>query len=296
MTNAEHPRRRARLVVLCAALALNMYSPADLFAEPPTGEWRHSDLRGVEVLPGGTCVRVWFEERTYSLQPSPPGRATGAYRNVVRAMPASPTSFAPTCAFPAPAENPIAHQIRMWLVVATDDGAQGWRVRAQPAPGGGDFDTLKTEEFTTRLVQKGDMLLDGPGDERDADRTLVFRRDPMPPAAARAELERLVRRLEGGGCLEVISRLVGKTEGVSEVCALRRQIAELQGPLVSIAVDVDTPIDRVPSGFPDRASSGWRRQRGAVVSFTAQYERAKVPGSALLFDEEGQWRVVVLWF
>jgi hypothetical protein len=263
--------------------------------EFPGGEWRHADIRGLEVLQQGACVRLWLEERTYAFDPPRNGRVTGAYRNVVRAAPIGAASFAPTCKFPAPATNPVAMQTRMWSVVGTLADAK-WRLRTQPGPPAGDALGLASDEFTTDVVHRDTTLVDSRGAADDDDWTLVFRRASATPTEARAALERTVTQLTSGGCLQALSSLVHASANVVDVCAARAALDRLQGRFVNLKVDFSTSFDRVPLTFPWGPSDKRRRQRGVFFEFTDEFEKVRTAGSALVYEDNGQWRVAMLWF
>lgn len=258
------------------------------------GEWHNVDYRAVEVLPNA-CVRVWLEERKYAFQSQPGGAVQGAYQNVVRAIPVGAPSFSQACRFPAPTQNPIAFQLRAWLVAGSPMDGGFWRLRAQPAPGAGDFSSLKTEEFSTELRLDGTLLQDGTGSLADEDRVLLFRRPSASPPAARQALETTMARLNGGGCLEVMSAMATDKSGVAAVCEMRRQLLTMQGRYVSLTINADTQIDRVPKAVTTPGAAGFIRRRGVFYEFTAAFEKVRVPGNALAVEEGGTWRVVILW-
>lgn len=262
----------------------------------PLGEWHHADLRSVEVALGGMCVRLWLEERTYSIISNGESRFTGTYFNIIRAAPVGVLSHKPDCRFPAPAENPVASQFRGWSVIGDRSSGQAWRVRAEPGPPGGDLRVFEAKEFETALYRQGELLADSTGASDDSEKTLLFRPPAPPPTAARAALEDMIRRLHGGACLEMTSKLGPALDAAREICALRQRAAQITGSLVSISVDGATEFDRVPVGFPRTPSNGYRRQRGVFLSFDVHYENQKIPGDAVVFEEEGAWNVVVLWF
>ena len=262
----------------------------------PRGEWHHADIRGIEAVPGGTCARLWLEERTYSIVPNGESRFMGTYFNMIRAAPVGVPSFSPDCRFPAPAENPVASQFRGWSIVGDKPSAQTWRVRAEPGPPGGELRVFESKPFETSLYRRGELLVDSTGAYDDPEKTFLFRPPGPPPAAARAALEDTIRRLTGGGCLEVMSKLAPMNNVAQEMCALRQRVTQIAGSLLSISVDEATEFDRVPVGFPRAPSNSYRRQRGVFFSFDGQYENQKVPGHAVVFEEEGAWNVVLLWF
>lgn len=279
----------AFLLVIAAASAASS-------DEPPRGEWHHADIRSIEVLPGGMCVRLWLEQRTYNLLPSGESRFMGTYFNMIRAAPVGVPSLHPDCRYPAPANNPVANQFRGWSIVGSRAERQGWRVRAEPGAPGGDLRVLETKEFETTLYREGELLVDSIGARDDPEKTLVFRASAVVPAAARAALEETVRRLTGGACLEVMSKLVPSNASVQEICALRQRMSQIAGRLLSISVDDATVFDRVPNGFPRAPSNGFRRQQGVFFSFDGHYENQQIPGNAVVFEEGGIWNVVLLWF
>ena len=260
------------------------------------GEWQNVDVRSVEVNGDGACIRVWLEERKYSLQAIPDRRYQGAYQNVVHAVPVGAASFSPTCKYPALTSNPVATQTRMWAVVASPISDQRWRLRAQAGPGGGDFSLLASGDFTTELAPVNDRLFDGTGPTDDANEVLVFRTPAKPPAEARLELEATIAKLYAGGCLEVMSALATRKEALAELCALRQQMAQLQGQFVSISMTAETEFDRVPASVSSPGASGLRRQRGVFYEFTGTFDKARVPGNAIVVEESGKWRVAALWF
>jgi len=261
------------------------------------GEWSQTDLRSMEVIPAAGCTRVWLEERTYLLQAQRDGSLSGAYRNVIRAVPVSAPSFSPNCKFPPPADSPIAFQLRMWNVSLTPTGDKTWLVRARPGPGGGDFNLFKTEEFTTTLRLESDGFVDSAADTTVDRAPRRFRRPAKPSAEARRALEETIERIHGGGCLEVFAKLLPKPESAAQICAMRRQLAELQGRYQAYSVDIETAVDRVYEGFPLLAvQPGFRAQPGILVELKLSYQNAKVPGDAFLVQENGRWRVAVVWF
>lgn len=279
-----------------AALFLIAHSSMAGSGELPRGEWHHADLRSVEVVPSGRCVRLWLEERTYNIIANGESRFNGIYFNVIRAAPVGLLSHKPDCRFPAPAENPVAAQFRGWSIFGDRTSGQTWRVRADPLPPGGDFQVFEAKEFETALYRQGERLADSTGASDDPEKTLLFRPPAPPPAAARAALEDTIRRLHGGACLEVMSKLGPALDAAREICALRQRAAQITGSLVSISVNGATQFDRVPVGFPRVPSSIYRRQRGVFFSFDVNYEDQKIPSDAVVFEEEGVWNVVVLWF
>jgi hypothetical protein len=137
-------------------------------------------------------------------------------------------------------------------------------------------------------------LVAGSGD--DLSKTLVFRPAVPVPPAARAVLEDTVQRMEGGECLKVMSRLATRPDAAAQMCALRAKMSQFLGSYLSMSVDSMTEFDRVPDGFPVKPSTGWRRQRGVFFVFTGRYENQVIPGNAVVFEEAGEWRVVLLWF
>lgn len=262
---------------------------------PPRGEWHHADLRGMEILAGGTCVRLWFEERTYSLVPAGDSRLTGTYVNVIRAAPVGLSSFSSQCKFPAPAENPVASQFRLWAVVGKRVTENTWRVRAEPGAPSGDLRVDKTEEFETRLELQGENLVDSL-DGEGPDQALLFRHPAPSSPSPRVALEETIRRMLGGACLEVLSQLDTLPDAAREMCALRLRMNQLSGRLLSLSVDDFTELDRLPAEFPKASSSGYRRQRAFFFSFTGRYENQQIPGNAIVVEEEGTWHVAMLWF
>ncbi len=266
---------------------------------PPTplvGEWHHVDVRSVETLQNGGCVRVWLEERKYLLQPLPDSRFQGVYLNVVRAVPVGAASFSTNCKYPDPTSQLAAFQLRTWNVLVSPIAEQRWRVRASPGPGGGEFSTLKSEDFVTQLRPVGGRVFDGTGTVDDDNEVLVFHSPASSSAEARAMLQTAVAKLNSGGCLEVIGALPTKKETVAEVCAVRQQLVELLGPFISMSVNAETEFDRVPAGFDSPGKSGFRRQRGVLFELTGTYANARVPGNAIAYEEDGKWRLAALWF
>jgi hypothetical protein len=282
-------------ILLFAVLLIVVPSVVASPDELPRGEWHNTDLRGIEALPGGRCVRLWLEERTYNIVPTGESRFTGNYFNVIRAAPVGLPSRE-GCRFPPPADNPVANQIRGWLILGNKTPEQAWRVRAEPGMRGGDLRDFKSEEFETKLYRRGEYLVDSTGGGENPDEALFFRPPAPSPAAARAALEDTIRRLHEGACLEVLSTLVPTLDAAREMCTLRQRMAEITGSLLSISVDGVTELDRVPVGFPRTPSKGHRRQRGVFFSFMSNYEQQQIPGNAVVFEEEGAWKVVVLWF
>lgn len=273
------------------AIVLMIISGCASAAEPPLGEWVQNDIRGMESIAGATCTRMWIEERKYTLN-GDAGQLMGSYGNVIRAMPIGMPSL-PACKYPKPASSPIATQMRLWSLIGrpNDDGT--WRIGAQPEQSGGDFDTFKMDEFKTRLTLRGATLIDAASDPDDPD-ALVFRRPAAPEPEARAALEEAVRRLQTGACVPVMMELGATQQVAAQMCALRKRITNLGGAYVSLSVDAATEFHRVPDNFP-RPSTGMRRQRGVVYSFTTHYERQAVPGNAVVYEENGKWRVALLW-
>lgn len=278
------------------ALFILAHSPDAGSGERPRGEWHHTDIRSIEILPGGACIRLWLEERTYNIVPAGDSRFTGTYFNVIRAAPVGAPSFREECKFPPPAANPVATQIRGWSIVGSKTPEQAWRVRAQPGAPGGDLRIFKTEEFETKLYREGDHLVDSNGDSASSD-ALLFRPPAPPPAPARAALEDTIRRLHGGFCLEVMLKLApGQEDAARELCVLRQRMTQIAGNLLSISVESATELDRMPVGFPRTPANGYRRQRGVFFSFLGSFEKQRIPGHAVVVEEEGAWRVDLLWF
>ena len=269
------------LAVLCRGVATA--------EDPYAGDWKNVDIRGVENRPPA-CTRVWFEERSYALQR--PDALQGIYSNVIRAAPVGAPSSRPDCKYPAPASNPIAQQLRMWRVIGRPDGSGGFRVAAEAAPGGGDMNVYKTQEFRTVLTLRSGRLIDET--QSGAANGLVFRRAAEPPAAARRVLEETISRLESGGCLDVMAAM-GAREKVAQMCELRRRMAEIAGRYIGLSVISSLEFDRVPDRFPNE-SKALKSQHGVHFSFNGQYENQKLHGDALVFEEEGRWRVAFLWF
>lgn len=262
-------------------------------AEPLGGEWVHTDIRSLEVLDKGTCVRLWLEERTYRISVN--GESlTGTYVNQIRATPVGAPSLRPECRYPAPVSKPSAAQFRIWSLAGRLNQDGSWRIGAQPELGGGDLSTFKTEEFKARLVPVGAALIDAVNNLDDANSALVFRRRGIPAAAARAVFEDTLGRLHAGRCMQVMMDL-GETQPLAaQICDLRQRMLALSGSYVSVRVDEATVIDRVPDLFP-RQSGGFRRQSGVYFSFTAQYEKQEIPGGAIVYEEDDKWRVASLW-
>jgi len=261
----------------------------------PSGEWRQTDLRGIEVTSGGACARLWIEERGYLVEPIGAGRFGGAYRNTIRAMPLSASSFAPSCRFEGPAQSSVANQTRLWQVLVTVQGERDWRVRAEPGPGSGDLRAFSTEEFETTLTARNGTLVDGSGQQS---RNLTFHRPAQESIRGRKLLEDTLRRLYAGGCLEVMAALTQRADGIAEVCSLRRQMSDAQGSLIAITVDDEVPFDRVPAALlhPANQTDGLTDQQGVLFAFTSIFEASRMAGSAILFGEGEHWRVVMLWF
>jgi hypothetical protein len=182
----------------------------------------------------------------------------------------------------------------MWQILGTPKATGDWLVRAEPGLGAGDFQAYNTEPFETSLALRGGKLVAGSGD--DLSKTLVFRPAVPVPPAARAVLEDTVQRMEGGECLKVMSRLATRPDAAAQMCALRAKMSQFLGSYLSMSVDSMTEFDRVPDGFPVKPSTGWRRQRGVFFVFTGRYENQVIPGNAVVFEEAGEWRVVLLWF
>jgi hypothetical protein len=300
---------RALSLVLLAFVLVLRAAPALARPEaPPAGEWHNTDLRAIEVVAASGCIRVWLEERTYHLTPAGDSRFTGVYFNFIRATPAGAPSLRPECNYPPPTENPIASQIRGWTIFGKRTAEGSWRVAAEPGPPAGDFQTYKTEPFETRLSRRGDLLADvsstangsggaGAADgAEDPEHTLLFRPPGPVPAAARSALEETLRQLYGGACLKAMSRLAASEDVAREVCELRQRARQIAGSLLSINVDGADPIDRVPAGFPGPAREGYRRQRAVFFSFDGRFENQTIPGNAIVVEEEGAWRVAMLWF
>lgn len=283
-------------IVLIAVFLIIAHPALASSDEPPRGEWHSTDLRGIEVLPGGACVRLWLEERTYNIIPAGDSRFTGTYFNVIRAAPVGASSFQKECRFPPPADNPVATQIRGWSIVGNKISEGIWRARAQPGSSGGDFHVDKSEEFETRLYRRGDRLVDSSGNGEDPNKTFLFRPPAPPPAAARTALEDTIRRLHGGACLEVLSKLAPSPDAAREMCAIRQRMAQISGSLLSISVDGATEIDRVPAGFRRAPAEGYRRQQGVFFSFLGRYETQQIPGHAVVMEENGTWSVALFWF
>lgn len=260
------------------------------------GQWQHVDVRGIESDGSGTCLRLWLEERRYGLQPLADRRFGGAYQNVIRAVPVGAASFSRDCRFPVLTANPNATQVRMWSVVAAPIDAQRWRLRAQAGPDGGDVSMAPADDFTTQLSFAHERLVDGTAPSDHVGRHLVFRRPSPAPAEARAALEAAVARLQAGGCLEVTAALAMRTDGVADACALRQQRDALLGPFTAMAVTNETEFDRIASAFLSPGAPGFTRRHGVFYEFTATFARARVPGGALVVEEDGRWRLAVLWF
>lgn len=267
-------------------LALQACTGASVADDPYTGDWKQVDLRSIESVP--PCVRLWFEERRYALQGS--GTPQGFYANTLRAVPVGST-LSSSCKYPAPASNPIALQMRAWMLVIRPDGNGRRRVEAEPAPGSGDLNVDKTEEFKTVLWMHDGLLFDGnPNDEASA---LVFRRPSDPSATARAVLEQTISRLESGSCLDVLASM-GLGTKVSQACELRRRMRQIAGDYIGLRINGATEFHRMPIAFPSPLKT-LKQQHGIHFSFNALYEKQTLVDDALVFEEGGKWRVAFLW-
>lgn len=275
-----------RVIVPFVIVVSMACAPVTTAADSYVGEWKQVDIRTLEKAPPA-CMRLWFEERSYKLQQTDTLR--GLYGNVIRSAPLGAPSLQPDCKYWTVAPRAAAMQFRIWQIVArpTDDG--GYRVGAQPMKGGGDFNSFKTEEFNTVIALKDGSLVDGVGGD-----ALVFHRPAQPSADARMTLEQTITRLETGGCLEVMASM-GSRLIAPQVCDLRRRIGELAGRYIGLSVISSMEFDRVPDNFPNESKS-LKRQHGVHFSFNGQYENQKIPGDALVFEENGKWRVAFLWF
>jgi hypothetical protein len=182
----------------------------------------------------------------------------------------------------------------MWTVVGSPQPDGSWKLRGQPAPGGGDFSTYKTEEFSTELRLMNGTLRDGIGTADDADKVIYFRRPTASPSDARSVMQATITRLHSGGCLEVISSIAANRNAVADVCELRRQMQGLQGRYVSVAINAELQLDRIPKVAPT-PSAYYVRQRAVLYELTATYEKARVPGNVIVIEDGGTWRVAALW-
>jgi hypothetical protein len=255
------------------------------------GDWYHTDVRGLEVLENGRCLRLWLEERAYNLGENGASLA-GTYRNVIRATPVGAPSV--ICKYPPPASNPVASQMRTWGVVARRS-ERGWTVAAEPGLNGGDIQLARLESFATRLTPYAGALVDADGDADDQDKALFFRRGTAPPQAARMALESTVAGLYSGECLAIMTRLTGSADITAKTCDLRARMAALSGRYLSISVNSMTRLDRLPQLFP-RPSNHWMRRNAVLYGFTASFEHQAMPGDAIVEEEAGSWRVAWLWF
>ena len=261
----------------------------------PGGEWRHADIRGIESVQNGACLRMWIEERTYILAPQQEGRTMGVYGNVVRTTPIGAASFAKACTFPPPATKPLTMQSRAWNVVATFRDT-AWGLRAAPGLSSSSDLQLQSEDFATRLSRQGVDMLDGLQSADDEDRTLVFRRAGTPPKEAWQALEDLITKMTAGGCLQALNALVHPPRSPAEVCAARAALTLALGHLTSLRVQQTTSFDRVPLTFPSGPSARWRRQQGLLFEFTGDFENGRSIGHALVYEDGKQWHVAMLWF
>jgi hypothetical protein len=240
------------------------------------------------------CLRLWLEERNYQLK-NDNGTLTGSYGNVIRAMPIGPPSYGPQCKYDAPAANPVAAQYRSWAIVGSSFDPGKWRLRAQAALGGGDPLGFNAADFETTLTSKDEALVDAAGSLDDVNQALMFRRAGPSPGGAREALEIALRKINTGGCLEVMGGTLLPEAVRTQVCELRQEIVKLAGRYVSLSVEHVAQFDRVPNTFPKDGANGFRRQSGAVFVFTAQHEKQALTGNAMAYEEGGAWRIVFLW-
>jgi hypothetical protein len=251
-----------------------------------SGQWRSVDVTSIESLPD-YCMRVWVEERTWNLEEARWKRLKGKYRSVIRAVPVGATSLNPACKWPKPATKGDAAQIRDWSIRGRHADA-GWNVSAEKGSTTGDLRRDQAFAFTTTLNRRGETLTSA-----DVKEPRVFRRAAPPPPAATVALEKTIHHLHTGGCYEVITSIGFNAEEAQRSCALRKEIQERIGPYQSLTVTDVIEFDRIPTVFP--ASVLMKRQHGVLVSFDAKYEKQTVRGNAMLYDENGQWRVSLLW-
>ena len=260
---------------------------------PPFGlaalQWREVDLRGLETTPGGVCTRAWLEERALALTPSSAKTFVGSYSNHLHTIPL--VTLATQCAFAPPNTSPFVSQVRFWEVRAKAATETSWTLRGEPRPGLGNVPQENTEPLDAELRREVD------GVRMTAGARGILLRSPRPLSeSATSVLRETLRLLHSGGCLKAWSSIGGGLENVTAVCAAHRQMEEVTGPFVSIAVDDAIEVDRIAAGVLNRSpDESLRDQRGVLFVLRTTYERVVQHGGALLVEEGSTWRVLFLW-
>lgn len=290
---------------LRSALLLSLLLPAGAAAvapQPPPlhGAWQQTDLRSIEsgrpAAGYGSCLRLWLERRSYSFS----GALTeGVYGHLLVSV---PVVDVPGCAFAPPAREPLAYHSRLWTLSLRRDG-DGWSVTAGNPVSVGPLD-LETAAFTSTL-----RLEDGRLVERRDGSSLVFTRPGDPPPAAREALERGIEGLHSGRCVAVHRGLaygaVASAAKVDQLCDLTRRARRFTGRYLALEVTRSEPFDRVPWGFLAPVSgagvsavgqaAAWVDRPGYVFAYTLVFEHQKLFGNAVVWHEEGQWRLAAFW-
>jgi hypothetical protein len=251
------------------------------------GQWRSVDVTSIESVPG-YCMRVWVEQRTWDLRETGRNRLTGSYRSVIRSIPVGAMSVSPSCKWPEPATKAASAQIRLWGVTGRAGSDGDWNVSAKQGTTTGELRRDLAPAFTTSLQRRGGTVTSA-----DATEPRVFRPAAEPPAAAFEALQKTIDHLHHGGCMEVITSIGFGAEEARRSCEMRARIQPQSGAYQSLTVTEATEFDRVPTIFP--AAVSFKRQHGVIVDFVAQYEKQQIRGSAILYDENGVWRVALLW-
>ena len=93
--------------------------------------------------------------------------------------------------------------------------------------------------------------------------------------------------------MDVITSIGFSAAEAQRSCEMRARIQPQSGAYQSLTVTEATEFDRIPAKFP--MANTLKRQHGVIVDFVAQYEKTQFRGSAILYDENGGWRVALLW-
>jgi hypothetical protein len=253
-----------------------------------SGEWRNVDVMSIESVPG-YCMRVWVEERTWDLDKTWRNRVRGTYRNVIRGIPVGSPSRKETCKWPAPATKAASAQIRLWPVAGRPAGDDHWSIAAAEGTTTGELRRDQAFPFTTTVERKGDTLLSA-----DTPQPRVFRPAGRPaPAAAVAALQKAIDEVHSDRCVEVIRSIGFDKQESKNSCALRKLIQKESGEYQSMSIEQALEFDRAPLAFP--ASSSLKQQHGVLFHFVAKYEKYPLPGNAILYEENGKWKLASLW-
>ncbi|MCP3962322.1 MAG: hypothetical protein GY719_31145 [bacterium] len=275
--------------------------PATVAAE----EWIQSEVFGLDTAPPPSgevlsCARLWIEERTWRFDVTGTN-LSGIFGSNIRTLPLATTG--PSCRFDSQAPMPLAFTVRMWNIERSRHDKGVWDLQLVPA---GEMTgvplNLKHGPFSTRLFMEGDRLVDT-ATNAGASKRLIFRRPAAPPPDLADAVRRTLEGLHTGQCMKIMSATVDPPEALekvapalSTVCDLRRRMLNISGSLVSVSIGHVTTIDRVVAPLVRSVpTDGWSTKKSYLVELTMNYERSRVPGTALFTKENESWRLVRLW-